>query len=133
MPYYSFKHPKKEKYIDVVFGMNDKKFYVDENGLEWERVWHKPQMAIDSSFVNVDPWDKTSFIKKTEKGGTIGDLWDRAAELSEKRGGDKNDPIKNEYLTKGYGKTRSGAEHPSIKKKRAEEACKKAGIRITPD
>jgi len=133
MPRYDYINDETGEIREVIQSMNEKHIYIDENGKEWRRVFSIPQAAIDSCFANVDPYDPKSFVKKTSKGGTIGDLWDRAAELSEKRGGEKNDPIKNQYLTKGYGKSRSGAEHPSIKRKRAEEACKKVGISITPD
>lgn len=113
--------------------MSDEKSYTDENGLVWERVWHKPQMAIDSSFANVDPHDAQSFVKKTSKGGdTIQSLWDRSQELHEKRGGAGKDEIKEAYYA-DYSKKRSGQKHQDVKKREVAEKLKKVGISITPD
>ena len=42
MPLYDFKHPEREEYIELSFGMNDDKGYTDEDGVEWERVFEIP-------------------------------------------------------------------------------------------
>ena len=89
MPEYSFKHPKKEKYIDVFFHMSDEKNYVDEKGVKWERVYSKPNAKIDSC----NPYSAERFVQKTNNmKGTIGDIQDAAAELGQKRA-EKNDGI----------------------------------------
>lgn len=132
MPAYTFKHPKKEKYVDVVFGMNDKKFYIDEKGVEWERQFSRPQVAIDSSFANVDPWDSKAFVNKTNKRDTLGSILDRSQELHEKRGGDGNDEVKEQFY-KDYAKKRSGQKHKDVKMREAQAKLASKGIVVTPD
>jgi hypothetical protein len=94
MPLYTFQHPKTQEFRDVFFHMTDEKKYIDENGVKWDRVFYPPTFAFDT---RLDPHDPNSFKKKTERGGTIGELFDLSKELSEKRGGDKNDEIKVRY------------------------------------
>ena len=91
MATYTFQHPKTGETIEIVQPMNEKHVYVDQDGLEWTRVWHPVSFAFDTK---VDPHDPKAFVKKTEKGGTLGDIMDLSREMSEKRGGDKNDEVK---------------------------------------
>jgi hypothetical protein len=44
MPSYDFKHPEKEEYIELFFSMNEEKTYVDEEGVEWKRVFSSPNV-----------------------------------------------------------------------------------------
>lgn len=108
MPLYTFENPDTGERKDIFFSMNDTKAYF-ENGVDWIRVFSKPNATISS---NLDPYDSKAFVEKTRgmKGGTVGDLWDMSKELSEKRGGD-NDPIRKQSL-KEYADRRSGTTHP---------------------
>jgi hypothetical protein len=83
--------------------MNDEKVYVDENNLKWNREFVVPQASIDT---NIDPYSKRAFMDKTNKAGTFGEMMDLSKELSEKRGGVKNDPVKKGY-TKDWKKKRN--------------------------
>ena len=116
MPQYSFKNPETEEVIDVFFHMNDEKVFIDEDGLEWSRVFTVPQAAID---VNLDPFSERQFLDKTAKGGTLGDLWDRSAEASEKRekitGGE--DSLKRKTFNE-YSEKRKGKKHEHDRKKK---------------
>jgi hypothetical protein len=94
MPYYLIKNPDSEEIREIFFHMNDEKIYVDENGLKWNREFVVPQASIDA---NIDPYSKRAFMDKTNKAGTFGEMMDLSKELSEKRGGSKNDPIKKDY------------------------------------
>ena len=101
MPLYTFSNSKGET-RDVFFHMNDEKAYAGENGKEkdWQRVWHAPQASFDTQ---IDPFSKTQFSDKLGRSkGTMGDCWDRSAELSarraEKTGHD--DPVKRQYYDK---------------------------------
>jgi hypothetical protein len=95
MPFYSFSHPNTGEIIDICFKMSDNKIYIDKNGVEWDRVITVPNMMMDS---RIDPHSQKAFLDKTKKGGgTLGDLFDLSKELSDKRGGTKNDPIKKDY------------------------------------
>lgn len=94
MPEYSFTHPKTKKVINLFFRMNEKKEYVDKKGVAWERVWCIPNASVDAA---IDPFSEGQFIDKIGKTkGSIGDVWDRSAELSEKRASKRDgvDPVK---------------------------------------
>jgi hypothetical protein len=94
MPVYTYRHPKTGKTIDIVQSMSDDHSYIDETGTKWERVFYPTHFAFDTK---IDPHDPKAFVKKTEKGGTIGDITDLSQELSERRGGDKNDEVKMKH------------------------------------
>ena len=94
MPYYLFSHPKTKEIREIFFHMNDEKVYIDENGLKWKREYVVPQASIDA---NIDPYSSRAFVEKTRKAGTVGELFDLSKEMSEKRGGKKNDPIKKTH------------------------------------
>jgi|688.fasta_scaffold00448_29 hypothetical protein len=95
MPYYLFSNPDSKEIIEIFFHMNDEKIYIDENGTKWNREFTVPQASID---VNIDPFSKKAFMDKTNKAGTFGEMFDISKEMSEKRGGPKNDPIKKEHM-----------------------------------
>lgn len=110
MPLYSFQSPTTGEIIDIYFGMNDPKEYRDSEGVLWERVWEKPHATVHG---NSDPFDSKAFVEKTRNmKGTVGDLWDMSRELSEKRGGKENDPIRKDALKKNSAE-RGGKEHLS--------------------
>ena len=108
MPLYTFEHPETNESIDLVFGMNDEKIYIDKNGIKWNRVFSSPNAALDS---NVDPFSSKGFVEKTNSKGTMGDLMSRSQEMSEKR---KNklgyDPVQKKYFQE-YSKKRRGVKH----------------------
>ena len=113
MPLYTFINPHTEEEIDVVQSMKEPHVYVDENGLEWKRKWTLPNATIDA---DIDPFDKQAFNRKidstTGEKGTIGDLWDRSKELSEKRKQKLGyDTVKNKHLDK-WSKDRRGGKLP---------------------
>ena len=109
MPIYIYQHPKSEKYIEVFQGMNEDHTYFDEDGLEWKRVFTTPNMAVD---IESDPFSQTQFLEKTQNAGTMGELWDRSAEMSAKRAEKRDgiDPHKKSYFKK-YSKERGGSKH----------------------
>ena len=89
--------------------MNEEHAYVDKEGVKWQRVWQTPNTMIDS---DIDPFSQEQWNNKTKDGkGSVGDLWDRSRELSEKRkkvlG---HDPIKDKYF-RDYSKKRRGLKH----------------------
>ena len=94
MPYYLFSHPETQEVQEIFFHMNDEKIYIDENGVKWNREFVVPQASIDA---NIDPYSKRAFMEKTNKAGTFGEMFDLSKELSEKRGGKKNDPLKKDF------------------------------------
>jgi len=119
MPIYLFQNPKTEEVKEVFFGMNDEKIYTDENGLEWNRIYSLPQLNTEST---IDPWSNADFVNKTANTkGSVGDLLDRSAELSDKRASENGgvDPLKKKYYD-NYSKQRNGAKHPDQIKKTYE-------------
>lgn len=119
MPIYQYKNPETDEVIDVVQKMKDKHVYVDDNGLEWERVWMIPNASIDT---HVDPFDSKKYLDSTRKNQSMGDMFDQARELSEKRsqivGG--KDPVKEKYF-KEYSAKRRGKTHPDQNKEKTVE------------
>jgi hypothetical protein len=117
MPIYTFIHPDTEEEVDVTQNMKESHVYIDENGLEWKRKWTLPNAQIDA---DVDPFDKQAFNRRIDASGkgTVGELWDRSRELSEKRKSKLGyDPVQKEYEKK-YSKDRMGRELPdSVKNK----------------
>ena len=110
MPIYSYKHPKTGKVKEIVQSMNEPHVY-SEKGVAWERLWTIPQAAIDTK---TDAFSQNDFTKKvTAAKGTIGDVWARSAEWSERRAAKAGgvDPIKEKTFTDYEKKTR-GKPHP---------------------
>jgi hypothetical protein len=119
MPIYQFSNPETDEVIDIVQKMKDEHVYIDDKGLEWERVWMIPNASIDTQ---VDPFDSKKYLDATRKKQNMGDMFDQARELSEKRaqqaGGE--DPIKKKYL-KEYSEKRGGKTHPDQNKDKTVE------------
>jgi len=99
VPIYSFQNPKTKEVKDIWLSMKSERKYIDEDGLEWTRVYSVPYLGMDT---RIDPYSKNAFIEKTKRKGTFGDLFDLSKEMSEKRGGSKNDPIKRDFSKKWH-------------------------------
>lgn len=108
MPFYTFKHPKKERYIEIFQHMDESHEYF-EDGHQWERVFHSPNAAVCTRLDGSEGNFRTYFDNKK---GTIGDAWDASREASEKRKKEMgHDPVKENYF-KEYSKKRRGLKHP---------------------
>ena len=118
MPLYVYKHPSREEYEEVLQSMNEEHSYFDREGVKWERQFTSPEI---SSQKITNPWDSNAFVNQTGSDkGTMGDLMDRSAELSDMRAKENGgiDPIKEKKF-KEYSKTRGGLKDPldpSLKK-----------------
>jgi hypothetical protein len=108
MPVYLFRHPGTDLVIEELQKMNDPHVYIDDDGVEWERVWTSPNAGIDTKLDG----SKKSFMKYTaDKKGNMGDLWDasrRCSDIREKQRG--KDPVKDKYF-KNYSERRRGKKH----------------------
>lgn len=73
-----------------------------------KRVFVNPNVAFQTK---IDPHDIKQMVRKTDslKGSNVGELWDMAAEASEKRGGE-NDPIRKKAEL-DYAKQRKGKKY----------------------
>lgn len=122
MPIYLFQNPNTGEVIEVFQAMKDDHTFIDKDGLKYKRLFTSPNYAIDSK---IDPFSSKDFAEKTRnKKGTIGDLLNQSKELSEKRGGESNDPVLKNYLS-SY-QVEKGVKHSSqIKKEKLEKANKK--------
>jgi hypothetical protein len=108
MPIYLFKHPEKDIVIEDLQKMSDPHVYVDEDGVEWERVWTSPNAGVDSQLDG----SKESFMKYTaNKKGNIGDLFDASQRCSEMRKKERGkDSLKDKYF-ENYSNRRAGKKH----------------------
>ena len=108
MPIYLFKHPDTDETAEVIQKMNDFHIYIDDDGLEWERVWTAPNAAIDCKLDG----SMESFMEYTkDKKGTVGDIWEaseRSSKIREKQTGKDN--VKQKHFKK-YSKKRRGMKH----------------------
>lgn len=120
MPIYLFKNPKTGITKEIIQKMNDEHTY-EEDGVKWERVFLVPNASIDTK---VKPDDKVKFIEKTgNMKGTVGDMLDYSAELSEERAkssDDGQDPVKKKMFS-DY-KKKTGKKHLKDKKKSFENS-----------
>jgi hypothetical protein len=122
MPIYLFQDPRTEKIVEVIQGMNEKHVFFDEDGVEYNRIYTIPSSSIDSK---IDPFSSKDFADKTRnKKGTVGDLLNMSKELSEKRGGDKSDPVLKNYFS-SYEKEKGVRHSSQVKKEKLEKANKK--------
>lgn len=109
--------------IEVIQSMNeDHSFYI-KDGIRYNRIFTIPNSSID---VKYDPYSAADFNKVTggNKKGTIGDLFDRSREFSEKRAGNSGQDSIKEQFYKDYAKERNGKEHPDVKKRKLKEKLK---------
>ena len=111
MPFYTYINPDTEEVIDVAQSINENHVYIDKNGLEWRRVFTVPEVNTHGT-LKADTTEKQfSDYTKNEK-GSMGDLYDRSAELSEKRKKIYGkDPVKKKYFN-DWSKKRKGKVHP---------------------
>lgn len=110
MPIYIYENPRTKETREIIQSVNDKHEYY-EDGLKWNRVFTVPQVGIDTS---LDAFSsEKDFVEKTKnKKDSVGALWDRSRELSEKR--EKaygKDPVKQKYF-KDWSNKRKGKKHP---------------------
>jgi hypothetical protein len=86
--------------------MSDIHEYFDESGTKWNRVYTSPQVSTD--VVNLNCFSEKDFLKKTSRKGTLGELWDRSKEFSQKRKDKEGIDTVAERFKKDYSKTRKG-------------------------
>ena len=99
MPIYIFKNPNAEQYVEVLQSMKDDHVFIDDNGLEWQRVWTAPTTSMG---LNSDPDSSRQFVDKT-KNWSVGEMWDYSRELSEKRKAKRGD----DHVERAYDKKKS--------------------------
>jgi len=110
MPVYIYQNPKTKQVKEIIQSIHDKHEYY-EDGILWDRVFTSPQVNTQEKLsVNSNEKDFAR-VTKNQK-GTVGDLWERSQELSEKRKKVYGkDPIKKKYFD-DWSKKRKGKVHP---------------------
>lgn len=81
MPLYSYINDSTGEIVELLQTMGEPHQYVLA-GVAWRRLFDVPQLAMDTK---VNPFSEKQFLDKTAKAGSLGDLWDRAAEMKEMR------------------------------------------------
>jgi len=114
MPLYVYSNPTTGEEKEIFQSMSEEHSY-SEDGVKWNRVFIAPNASIDTK---VDPFSQSDFTERTaSKKGTVGDMLDHSAEMSEMRaeksGG--TDPVKKKFFD-DYAKKRNGQRHFSEKK-----------------
>jgi hypothetical protein len=111
MPVYIYQHPKTKEVIEIIQSIHDKHEYIDDKNIKWNRIFTIPEVNTQGVLkAECSPKEFAEYTKN--KKGTIGDLWDRSSELSEKRKKIYGkDPIKEKYF-KDWSKKRKGKIHP---------------------
>lgn len=111
MPIYLYQNPKTGKVKEIIQSVHDTHEY-SENGIKWDRIFTAPEVNTFGTLGAESSARQFSELTGKQK-GTMGDLWDRSQELSDKRkklyGGE--DPVKKKYY-KDWSKKRKGKVHP---------------------
>jgi len=100
-----------------------------DTGVKWKRAFTKPQMGVDT--VNIDPFSGKDFVKATNKRDSLGALWERSAEMGDRRAAKEGgiDPIKESFYRE-YSKKRKGKKHPQQAREEAIRKLKTKGVRV---
>lgn len=104
----------------------DEEHQYEENSVKYDRVFTVPNMSVDTI---IDPNSPKDFVKATNKKGTIGELWERSAELSDKRKGTSKVDYVKEQKYENY-KKNVGKPHIDKLKQAAAQKLDKMGIII---
>lgn len=113
MPTYTYRNPLTNDTIEVIQSMNEPHVY-ETDGVTWQREFSVPNASIDTIWDSMNPKD---FVEKTRnKRGTLGDLYDKAEELSKQREKIVGKDTVKEKAYKKYEKE-TGKRHPFREKK----------------
>jgi len=111
MPEYLYEHPKSKEIISIIQSVHDEHEFFDKKGIKWNRVFTAPELNTQDKLTEKSSENDFARVTKNQK-GNVGDLWDRSAELSDKRKkiyGE--DPVKKRYFD-DWSKKRKGKVHP---------------------
>lgn len=110
MPLYLYRNPETGDIIELIQSVNEPHIFIDKNGLKWEREFTVPTASIDTE---INPMDPKDFTNKTgRKKDTLGSIWDRSREASEKRKKIMGKDTVKENYWKNWSKERGGRTPP---------------------
>jgi hypothetical protein len=127
MPLYIFSNPNNpEEFVEILQSMNDIHEYIKDN-IKWNREFTRPNASFDTNWI---PESSQDFVEKTRnKKGTLGEIMDKSAELSEKRKEKEGiDVVKQKYYD-DYAKLRDGKRHLNERKEKLKEIVKDTTIK----
>lgn len=127
MGIYLYQNPKTNEVVEIFQHMNDIHEY-EKDGIKYKRVWINPQVSIDS--LATDPFSSKDFNRITNKKDTIGSLFDRSAELSEKRKEKEGIDKFKEGFYQDYSKKHKGQSHPEQKREKSKKKLDEMGINV---
>ena len=114
MPLYQYLDERTDEIYSLIQGMNDEHVAFAADGHKLRRIWNQVQASIDSK---INPFSARDFADKTgRKKGTLGNITDAAAELSEKRRDKEGVDKVKETFYKNWSKKRKGRQHPDFRK-----------------
>lgn len=128
MPIYIFCHPETGEVREIVQSIHEEHSFIDEKGIKWERIFTKPNAAIDSQS---DAFDHSKNLAKIANSkGTIGDIQNFAAEQSAKREEKlgTTDPLKQKYYD-SYAAERGGRRHIKERQEKLKKITKDVVIK----
>ncbi len=127
MPEYLFSNPKNpEEIVSVFMGMNDDKVLI-KNGVKWNREYTVPEGRVDGKY---NCFSAKDFVSKTaNKRGTVGDLWEKSAELSAEREKKMGRDEVKEKTRDNWEKERK-RPHPERQRAKVKESLNKKGIDV---
>lgn len=110
MSIYIYQNEETGEVKEIVQRMDEPHTYSEE-GVEWKRVFTVPNAQISAA---VDPFNPQQFVEKTGNSkGSLGDVFDRAKELSDQRKAKIGyDPVQNKYFD-SWSEKRAGKRHPA--------------------
>lgn len=132
MGQYDFQCPRTGRVITLYQSMGEEHKFVDDEGVEWNRIFYKPNAIIDSIY-NIDPRDKRKFVERTGRHkGKLKDIYQLSAELSERRADRDGFDVIKERCMDNYEQSRPNTRHPLRKQKELKENLGKLGVEIVP-
>lgn len=125
MPCYCYESIDGNERIFVIQSMNEPHVYF-RDGIKWNRVFFSNFASVDSRW---DPMSSQDFVNKTgKKRGTLGDLYQQSAELSEKREKIMGKDFKKEKHLDNYERLRKGKQHEVRRKEKLKNSLAKKGV-----
>lgn len=99
----------------------------DPDGTQWKRLATGPRAAFNTQ---IDPFSEAEFVRATNRPDTMGSLWERSAEMSERRKEKMGeDIVKCQYYDR-YAKKHKGRRHVQEMREEGAKFLKSKGITV---
>ena len=109
---YLFEHPETGEVKEVFQKITEDHFYIDEDGVTWNRVFTPTNFNVDGK---INAFSSKDFVKATAKDGmTLGDMWSLSREMHEKRKDREGKDTVKEKHDAAYAKRHKGKKPPPL-------------------